>query len=743
MRKLILILAGLGLALSLAAEATRTWEQKSYADFDKGTAQKVSLRSDGKIQLAPRFRQLADSGLSYIWALAEDKKGNVYIGGGSPAKIIRVAIGKSDKDAPLKPEAFFSAKELEVHALAVNTDDNVYAATSPDPKIYKITPDGQSTVFFEPKAKYVWGMLFDPQGGLLIATGDKGEIYRVERNGQGKIFCNSDEVHARSLAIDRQGNLIVGTDPSGLVMRITPAGQAFILYQAPKKEVTALEVGPDGSIYAAVVGDRPPSSMTPGAPQPVAPVVVSVPAPTGPTPPAPPPVAGGTNVYRIFPDGEPRRIWTSKEEVVYALALRDATGPQTSGPAEARPGGQTWHPLLAGSGNKGKVFQIEEPDSYSSLVKAQAMQVTAFLKLKQGPGPGPILAATSNGGKLMEIGAEYESEGTYESEVFDARNFSLWGRISWRAEALAGATVSLFTRSGNVDNPDRNWSPWSPALTTPGQKSASPGARFIQWKAVLTSPRGQSTPWLDTAEIAYLPKNLPPVIDQVEVTPAGYKFQTSAGVPPAGNTLTLPALGQPRNQPAPAGARFEPPVSMQQAHDWQGVRWAAHDDNDDTLVYSLFIRGKDERNWKRLKDKISEKSFAWDSTTFPDGIYLVKVAASDAPANAEAEALTDEQESMPFVIDNTPPAITGLKASPSANKIRVTFSAADALSTIKKAEYAVDGGEWRPVLPVGRLSDSPREDYSFEVDGGEGEHTVAVRVYDRFENAAVAKIVVR
>ena len=49
-----------------------------------------------------------------------------------------------------------------------------------------------------------------------------------------------------------------------------------------------------------------------------------------------------------------------------------------------------------------------------------------------------------------------ESEGTYESDVFDAHIFSRWGRAEFRGTG----NVDLFARSGNVDNPDRNWSPW-------------------------------------------------------------------------------------------------------------------------------------------------------------------------------------------------------------------------------------------------------------------------------------------
>ena len=37
-------------------------------------------------------------------------------------------------------------------------------------------------------------------------------------------------------------------------MRVSPAGEGFVLYQMAKKEVTAVAVGKDGSIYATAVG---------------------------------------------------------------------------------------------------------------------------------------------------------------------------------------------------------------------------------------------------------------------------------------------------------------------------------------------------------------------------------------------------------------------------------------------------------------------------------------------------------
>jgi hypothetical protein len=712
----------LAAALLLRADSsTRTWEQKGYEDFDRGTLRNLALSSAGKLTLAPLLRPLADPQLTYIWALAEDARGNIYAGGGSPAKVVRLVPQRGTGEGG-KAEVLFESKELEIHALAIDAAGNVYAATSPEPKVYKIARDGKSAVFFEPKARYIWALAFDSQGRLLVATGDKGEVFRVDSSGLGKLFFSTGETHARSLVLDRSGNAIVGTDPSGLIFRVSPEGQGFVLYQAAKKEVTAVETAPDGSIYAAAVGDKPP--RVPGVPSAPQPLPVVVPGAFQPTP---PPVAGGTEVYRLYPDGAPRRIWASRDDVVYALLLK---------PGERG--------LLAASGNRGKLFELHPDETFVSLLRVQATQVTALLRRRNGT----VLAAASNTGKLMDISAQFEREGSFESESLDTRSFSRWGRVFWRAETAAGARVALFTRSGNVDAPDRNWSAWSPAYSQPGDRASSPGGRFLQWKAVLTSADGEKTPWLDLVEIAYLPRNLPPVIDAVEVTPGGYRFQQQAAVvpqpqPAAPQMLVLPALGQPRPPQPPPGQRFEAPANLQAQKGWQGVRWAAHDDNDDTLIYSVYIHGKDERNWKLLKDKLSDKFYSWDAAAFPDGVYYVKIVASDAPSNVETDVLTDEREGGPLLVDNTPPVISGLKVAPETDRLRIVFHAADELSTIKRAEYSLDGSDWRPMLPVNRLSDSPEEDYDFPVEAAAGEHTIAVRVYDRYENMAVARIVTR
>ncbi len=183
---------------------------------------------------------------------------------------------------------------------------------------------------------------------------------------------------------------------------------------------------------------------------------------------------------------------------------------------------------------------------------------------------------------------------------------------------------------------------------------------------------------------------------------------------------------------------------MQYAKGEMGARWAASDLNDDELIYKVEIRGVNESEWKLLKEKVKEKYLSWDSTAFPDGRYLLRVTASDLPDNPPNQALAAHLVSGPFLVDNTPPEISGLEASPAGKKLDVKWKARDALSLIQKAEYSVNGGEWTVIEPVTKLSDARELDYSLSLErANPGEQTIAVRVTDEYDNQAVASAVVK
>ena len=763
MRFLPLAFCGLLLSSVLFAESTRTWVQTKYEDFEKGTAHGVAINSDGSLTLAPAFKDLFTSPSTYIWDAAADAEGNVYAAAGSPARVYKVTPAG-------KASIIFAAQELQVQALAIAPDGTIYAATSPDGKVYKIVhggpapgqaPEGTHTiaeiaaaqegakpgapeekprtavavdasysasVFFDPKTKYIWALQLDKSGQLYVGTGDRGQIFRVDRSGNGSLFFQSDEAQIRCLALDNSGNLIAGTDGSGLVYRISPQGEAFVLYGAPKKEITALAIDPQGNIFAAGAGEKHGGSAgqagSQGGSAPVI-TVIAPPTPANAVPALVPlsPAAvmanlGGSEVYRISPDGSPRTLWSSKEDLVYALAF-DSAGR-----------------LLAGTGNKGRIYAINGRD-YVDLVKASANQVMAFARAPNGG----MYAATSNLGKIFQLGPGTAAEGTYESDVFDARIFSKWGRV----ESRGNGKFDLFVRSGNVDNPDRNWSEWKKVDTAKEFPPQVPSARYAQWKAVLFSGTPPSV--LDAVTLFYLPKNVAPEVDDVTVS-------VGARVPAGART------------PAPTTDNGETNAGPATVPDKQSlaVKWKAHDANDDDLVYSVYYRADGETRWKQLRDGVENRYVNLESDLFADGGYTILVVASDAPSHSPEETLTGQATSPRFEVDNTPPRVESLNASVAGNRVHLTFRAVDSFSPIARAEFSIDAGDWQIADPVGQISDYKVENYDFTVpipsnteeppepsEAGKrshsarqrDEHTIVVRVFDRFENVGIAKTVVR
>ena len=764
-------LSGSGLLSTAFAQGTRNWEQSKFDELTKGTATGVAIRSTGGLALAPTFKSLYATPSTYIWAIAADDAGNVYVAAGAPARVYRITPDG-------KATIIFEPKELQVQALRTAPDGAIYAATAPDGKVYKLEhkpgkaqpsqadsteaspsdkdkdkdkdknkdnkdkdaakptadPSWSSSIYFEPSTKYIWDLALDKSANLYVATGDHGEIFRVTPKGDHSVFFKSDETHIRVLAFDANDNLIAGSDGSGLIYRISPAGDGFVLYSAPKKEITALALDRSGNIYAAAVGEKRSTGVSSSSAAATALINLSsappagsnapqVPGMTVSTAPSAPPMAGpfpfpgggagsGSDVYRIAPDGSPARVWTSHEDIVYSLAF------------------DSQEHLLAGTGNRGHIFAITGLDDFSDLLKAPASQVTGF-----APAPGGgLYASTSNLGKVFILGPGPEAEGTYQSDVFDAKIFSRWGHAEFRG----AGKVDLYARSGNVDNPDRNWSPWKKIELAKNAETGVPPARYAQWKAVLRA--GATGPAVDSVALNYLPKNAAPEIDDVTVQ-IGVKYQTQ----PKSSGISLGS-----DSAGSLSTHFDLPTPSSRDRDSIGVKWSAHDENDDQLVYSLYYRGDGETRWLLLKDNLTDKAYSFDASLLPDGGYTVKVVASDAPSHSPGEALTASRESRRFEVDTTPPRIENLTASVEGGRIHVTFRAGDGFSPIKRAECSVDAGDWQYVEPIGELSDAKTENYDFKVapetakDGAaSSEHVVVVRVYDRYDNMGAAKTLIR
>jgi hypothetical protein len=709
------LLLGMGIStVNLSAENTRFWREGDSVAFGRGTSHSVALRSDGKLTAAPHLEQIGDPNMSYLFALQEDSHGNLFAAGGSNAKVTRL-------DPHGHETVVFQSPELVAEALVIDRYDNIYVGTAPDGKVYKVTPQGSSTVFFDPERKYIWALAMSRDGVLFVATGDKGEIFAVAPDGQGRVFYSSEDRHVRSLAFDGQSNLLLGTEPKGLLTRVkieeanpnTPphAGSAFVLLQTAGKELTSLSVGQGGTIYATSIGTGLGSASHASS-------GTLTPMGTG----AFLTATGGSVVYRITPDGSVTQLWSSQEDLAYSSSL---SGDGT---------------LLVGLGTRGEVIEIDTNSAFSMVATTNAGQVTAMATHGDR-----VYLATANPGKVFSLSGGADPEATFESDTFDARILSRWGRITWFAEEGEDGALEMFVRCGNTSDPQKNWTPWMGPYTN-GASVGCPITRFAQWKAMFHTST-QHAPKIDWVTLAYLPNNVAPVIEEIVMQNPGVQLQGIAtgvfgGAEHA--VVRMPASHQLSSSPLSSGggdsASDAPQASARRGY--QSVIWSTHDDNNDELVFSIYYQAEGERDWKLLKSELTQHFYSWDTTGMPDGTYRVKVVASDSPSNPPENALTTECISSRFDIDNTPPSISSIKIVESDAGARLRFHAEDSHSTLSRAEFSFDSGRWTLIFPVGFLADSSRENYDVLIGGiTAGDHVVVVRVFDEFGNVAASKTI--
>ena len=717
---------------SLAASTPTFWTVSTQADFLKGDVEDLSIDSDGRMFPGPPASLLAETAAPFLWTVVSAPDGSLWAGSGNEGQVLKVG-----KDGKLS--VFFDASELEVHALAPAPNGGLFVGTSPDGKIYKVDADGTSKTFFDPDDKYIWALAVDKAGNLFAATGDKGVIYKITPDGNGTRFYKTNAGNVVSLAFTKSGDLIAGTESPGRVFRIDSAGKAFVLLDSPFREIHAVRLAEDGTIYAVAVngaqgGDNRASEPAPEpARSPVPSVsteitavsVVEGPVVASSQPAASPrtPRRGGRGaIYRIRPDGLWDAIWDSGDDAPYDLVIE--------------PSGS----LLVGTGTEGKIFRVSgDPARATLLARTTARQVTALLRESSGR----IVGAASNPGKLFALSPAPSRRGTYESDIRDAGTVASWGVIRWHANASPGE-VSVFTRSGNTATPDDTWSPWSKAYSNSmGEQIASPNARYLQWRAVL-SASGSQLPVLTSVTTAYLPRNLRPEVTSITVHPAGTVFQrpfSTGELEIAGfEDNTSDGRGQQSASSASSTQSGSSPSLGRRIYQkgLQTFVWKADDDNEDKLQFDVMYRREGETSWKVLHRALTDPIFVWDTTSVPDGTYFIKVVASDAPSNSPATALVGELESVGFDIDNTAPKIDVQPAARAGARTTISFVVRDDQSSVQRVEYSLDASRWRVVFPKDGIADSRREEFEVTLDENESARSVIIRATDAMNNVATA-----
>jgi sugar lactone lactonase YvrE len=716
-------------SLPVRAAGPSRWEISSSDQWMAGRGEQVAVTRDGRLTLGPAVRVIHEDASPALWTAATAPDGTLYVGTGNDGQVIAVSGDKA--------RVFWDSEELQVHALAWQ-GDALLAGTSPDGKVYRITPDGKATVVFDPEETYVWALAVDRQQRVYVATGGKGRVYRVPKDGgtATKIF-ESAAANVTALSVNDAGDLLVGTDSPGRLYRVPAGGKPFALLDGPYSQVQAIRPGSNGVTWILAVspGATPaaapappvPASATPTAQVSTEVTVVAIGDSTSVTA-APPASASSSStassssgakgaVYRLGADGLVDTYWEATGELPFDLL------PTSSG-------------RLLVSADNGVVYALDgEPVRTARIAQVPGRQLTRIV-----PRGDRFLVTASNPGKILELAGASAPTGSYTSEVKDATTGASWGLLRWEGTKPAGSSVAFSTRSGNTSTPDDTWADWVPVREDDGvQRIASPPARYLQWKVDLAG-----APVLDHVTLTYLPRNQRPRLTSLTIHPPGVVFQLPYATqePPdlAGYLSTTPAPARDQAISAATPTATAAPVGRRlYQKGFQTFQWEATDPDKDDLRYEVAVRRVGADDWRVLARELVGTVYTWDTSLLPDGRYVVRVIAADNRANPDATALQGEREGGPLTIDNTPPTLHVSDGTTAATASNLGFEVTDAASTLDRVDVLLGNGQWRPVFPIDGALDGLRERFSIPL-ATLGDGPVVLRATDSLGNLATLDV---
>jgi hypothetical protein len=379
--------------------------------------------------------------------------------------------------------------------------------------------------------------------------------------------------------------------------------------------------------------------------------------------------------------------------------------------------------VIVATGSPGKLYRLTSDGVAAWLYDSEQTHL-----LSVAVNGDTICVIPSGSGEVVAL--HRNSEGIYRSPILDAGQIARWGVLRFIADVPEGAQVLVQARSGNTAYPDSTWSDWTPPVSTSETPLTCPPARYLQLRFLLRTNDAQKAPVLKRVSVVYFPKNQPPKL-----------------------TVQEPA----------AGAVLSGKVT---------IRWRGEDPDRDRLSYEVFYSSDSGKTWHQIREgatqpaqpqqqKQEEKqegqeskpesqpqqtqptgattasSINWDTTKVPDGVYWLKVIASDRISNPD-DPQTAEQIIAPVIVDNTPPTLGTHAVKREGNKLLVP---AYDNTAVGSAEYRAEGGEWIAATCQDGVFDQPYE--VLVIDLGKlpaNVKVVEVRVRDFAGNERVVKL---
>ena len=193
------------------------------------------------IDAAGKATRFFDPPETYVWALAFDPKGALYVATGGEGRVYRVsADGKS--------ETVLTSTETHILSLAVDARGRVYAGSAPEGLVYRIDGPGKVFVLLDSAFREIKALDVGEDGSLYAAAIDGRTAESPARatpapSGSGAVVAEVTVSESYAVVPASGGAPVTvgpaGTDAAaaapakGALLRIRPTGEIDTLWSSP------------------------------------------------------------------------------------------------------------------------------------------------------------------------------------------------------------------------------------------------------------------------------------------------------------------------------------------------------------------------------------------------------------------------------------------------------------------------------------------------------------------------------
>ncbi len=572
--------------------------------------------------------------------------------------------------------------QMAASAMVTAWGGDVIVGTFPEGKLFKIAggkTDGKEAAKFVdlPGAEDVWALAYDAKAKVVDAgPGPEGRIFRIDSAGKAQVYFDSDEPHIWSLALDASGNLYAGSSGKALLYKLTGPGRATIVHDFDADDVRSIAVAGDGTVYA--IANKYTETFAPPKRN-----KTGLTGPTGSKPGRP----GKGLLMRFGKDGVAEKMLDDSDTHYVTLALGDDGNP------------------YVGTGAEGRVYTVDGNHLSRLVADTEERQVGALVMSGKKK-----FVATSDPVVFHEVKGTGGADAVWTSKVLDAGLRATFGRLAWRSEGQA----EFETRTGTTETPDTTWSKWSAALGTPGDVTSPPG-RYVQMRARFGK---DAKAVVREVVLSFVTDNARAIVTSIDATAKNQpRTALKTGVQASGAET-------PKAQP-----------TVQ-------ISWKTENPDQDELRYRLWYRLDAETTWRSVlkpAEKLSKTSYDWDVSALPEGVYRLKVDATDEMANPPDKVTSHSLESATVTVDSTAPVFKALAISGR----QITGEIVDGIGPIARIEVSIAGSdEWRPLAPKDGVFDEADETFDANITAlvPAGSHILAVRAYDLAGNVVIRDV---